>query len=111
MRAAGIRVPHARRAGQVRAGVPRLGRNVRGPVAVAQVGRDRQTVDGLVPGRCGQAAARGAADGLDRDRQAATGMDDRQAHAAQGAVAAGLLVERRDRSAQQQRGAAVAHRA
>lgn len=111
MHASGVRIPDARRAGQVRAGVPRLVRDVGGPVVMAQAGRDGQATDGVMPGGRGEATARGAADGLDGDRQAAAGVDDRQADPAQGAVAAGLFVERRDGAAQQQRGAAVADRA
>jgi len=84
----------------VRAGVPRLVGDVCGPVAVAQVRRDRQAADCVVPGGRGEATARGAADGLDGDRQAATGVDDSQVDPAQGAVAAGLFVERRDGAAQ-----------
>lgn len=106
---ASVRVPHATRPGQVRVGVPLLGRHDHGPIAVAQGGPDRQTVDGHVPDRRGQAAARCVADGLDRDRQAAAGVVDRQADPAQGAVAAGMLVERHQRAAQRQRGAAGAH--
>jgi len=109
--AAGVRVPDARRAGQVRAGMPRLVCNVHGPVAVAQAGRDRQAADSVVLGWRGEAATRGASDGLDGNRQAAAGMDDRQADATKSSVASGLLVERRDGAAQQQRGAAVAGRA
>lgn len=111
MHASGVRIPDARRAGQVRAGVPRLVRDVNGPVAVAQAGRDRQAADCVVPGGRGEATARGAADGLDGDRQAAAGVDDCQADSAQGAVAAGLFVERCDGTAEQQRGAAVTDRA
>lgn len=111
MHAAGVRVPDARRTGQVRAGVPRLVCNVRGPVAVAQVGRDRQAANSVVLGWRGEAATRGTSDGLDGYRQTAAGMDDSQADTTQGSVVAGLLVERRDGAAQQQRGATVADRA
>lgn len=94
----------------MRAGVPRVGRPVGGPVAVAPAGRDRQAADGRVSGRRGEAAAGDAADGLDRGGQAAAGVDGGQADAAARPVAAGLLVERRDGAAQR-RGAAHAHRA
>jgi len=95
----------------MRSGVPRLVYHVREPVAVAQTGRDWQTVDGLVPHRRGQTPAGDTGDGLDGDRQTAAGMDDRQAEPAQGALAAGVFVERRDCVAQQQRGAALVGRA
>lgn len=105
-----VPVPVARRVGPLRIGVPQLVVYVTRPVPVAPVGRDRQTVDGCVPGWRGQAAARGVANGLDRDSQTAARVDDHQVDAAQGSLAAGLLVEWRDRSPEQ-RGPAHAHRA
>lgn len=111
MHAAGVRVPDARRAGKVRVGVPRLVHDVHGPVAVAQAGRDRQAADSVVFGWRGEAATRGASDGLDGNRQAAARVDDRQADTTQGSVAAGLLVERCDCATEQQCGAAVVDRA
>lgn len=111
MHASGVRILDSRRAGEVRAGVSRLVRNVDGPVAMAQARRDRQAADGVVLGGRGEATARSVADGLDGYRQAAARMDDSQADPSQGAVAAGLFLERRDRVAQQQRSAAVADRA
>lgn len=111
MHVTSVLAPHARRTFPVRSGVSCMGRHVCGPIALAKSGRDWQTVDGLVLGWRGEEAARDAGDRLDGDRQTAAGVDDCQVEPAQGAFAAGVLMEWRDRAAQQQRGAALAGRA
>ncbi len=62
-------------------------------------GRDQQTLDGRLSGGHREAATGNADPGLDGDRETPAGVADRQTAADAGALAAGLLVERRGRAA------------